>query len=127
MKVKPNPTIARASGTIRRSRNSQSVFLATKYTRRHNMLNVVATITAAQNRLSLSAANPNGFPMGGHARATSIAKIPDTTTIRIIRRVHEGGCASGGLGKTIICWVHEGGCASGGVRLSFVTIALCTF
>jgi hypothetical protein len=57
----------------------------------------------------LPAANPNGFPMVGHARAASIAKTPDTTKIRMIRRVHEGGCALGGVG------------------FSFVTIALCTF
>src|SRR5215204_5456281 len=104
MKVKPNPMIARANGIIRMSKNSQSDFLATKYTTKHVMLNVVATIIAAQNRLRLPAANPSGFPMGGHARAASIAKTPDVTTIRIIRRVHEGG-----------------------VGLSFVTIALCTF
>src|SRR5215210_1858342 len=102
--------MAIASGTIRRSTNSQSDFLATKYTRKHIMLNVTATIIATQNWLSLTSPNPNGFlSMVGHARAASAANTPDTTTIRIIRRIHEGG-----------------GC-SGALESSFVTIALCTF
>src|SRR5215212_4629220 len=102
--VNPNPMMARASGTIRRSNKSQSDFLATKYTREHVMLNVAATIIATQNRLRLTAANPKGSSMVGHARAASTAKTPDTTPIRIIRRVHEGGC-SGGLELPPIGWL----------------------
>jgi hypothetical protein len=72
------------------------------------MLNVAATIVATLNRLRLTAANPNGSSMVGHARSASTARTPDTTTIRIIRLIHESGC-------------------SGGLELPFVTIALCTF
>src|SRR5215211_6583714 len=100
--------MARASGTIRRSKKSQSDFLATKYMRKHVMLNVAATVIATQNGRRSAAANPNGLSMVGHARAASTARTPDTTTIRIIRRYQETGC-------------------SGGLELSFVTIALCTF